>query len=168
MIKTCFSYSTAGLAGLILSACAASDGRYPSLAVRDAERVQGTFEPAPPSLPAAGNPVDNRQLSAPLTRAKEAHALFTARQDEVSALVTASRGLGPEDDRRAQALVGLADLTSLRGQTAVALSDLDQLEAEAATGFARTEDIREVQASILELIAQQDVTLDSLSEKLAQ
>ena len=94
--------------------------------------------------------------------------MFTAQKDEVNALIQASNGLGPEDARRARALIGYAELTSLRGQTALALSDLDQLEASAATQFKRTKDISDLQASIQQMLAQQDEALDSLSEMLAK
>ena len=153
---------------LSLGACASADGRYPSLAIRDSERAQGTLAPLPPTDGAEAGMTDMDAILAPLERAQAAHAEFTAQQDQVSAIVLASRGLGPEDDRRARALVGLAALTSLRGQTALALADVDQLEVRAATEFKRTKEIRDLQASIVQLIQQQDETLDSLAELLAQ
>lgn len=156
------------LLAFALGGCASADGRYPSLAVRDAERATGMLTPAAPAPPAKNGVVDTEQLLAPLDRAQAAHAQFTMRQSEVKTLVLSSSGHGPEDDARARALVGLADLTSLRGQTALALSDLDQLEASAATQFGRTNEIRDLQASIQQMIAQQDAALDSLSEMLTK
>ena len=156
------------LLAFALGGCASADGRYPSLAVRDAERAQGTLTPSPPEQPTGTGITDLDGLMAPLDRAKEADAMFTAQKDEVNALIQASNGLGPEDDRRARALIGYAELTSLRGQTALALSDLDQLEASAATQFKRTKDISDLQASIQQMLAQQDEALDSLSEMLAK
>lgn len=158
----------AAVAGLSLTGCASSDGRYPSLAVRDTERVQGTLEPAPSDQPEVIGIENLDALIAPVDRAKEAHAQFTAIEDEVRTLVNASRGVGPEDDRRAQALAGFAQLTSLRAKTALALSDLDLLEVKAATGFTRTQEIREFQSTILRLIEQQDATLDSLNEAMTR
>ena len=156
------------LIAFALAGCASADGRYPSLAVRDAERAQGTLSPSPPDEPFVIGVTDAEALFAPHTKASETHALFNEQLGDVTELVRASSGLGPEDDRRARALVGLASLTSLRGQTALALSDLDQLEAAAATQFKRTNEINDLQASIQKMIAQQDAALDSLTEMLSQ
>ncbi|MEO1220390.1 MAG: hypothetical protein AAFY42_03425 [Pseudomonadota bacterium] len=168
MTKPSLQIGLIAILALALGACASADGRYPSLAIRDAERAQGTLNPRPSTDDAVDGITDMDALLAPLDRAQEAHAEFTAQKDQVNALVLASRGIGPEDDRRARALVGLAALTSLRGQTALALADLDQLEVSAATEFKRTREIRDLQASIQQLIQQQDQTLDSLAEMLAQ
>jgi hypothetical protein len=168
MMKLPTLYTFSVLLAFALGGCASADGRYPSLAVRDAERAQGTLDPSPPIEAEVVGTTDMNALLAPLDRAQEAHAKFAAQQDEVTALALASRGVGPEDDRRSRALVGLAALTSLRGQTALALADLDQLEIAAATEFKRTKEIRDLQATIRQLIAEQDTTLDSLTGMLAQ
>lgn len=161
-------FCMATLIGFSLAGCASADGRYPSLAVRDAERVQGSFEPAPTDQNAATGTINPETLDAPFKRASDAHARFTAMQPEVRALVSASRGLSRENDRRARALVGFATLTSLRSQTALALSDLDLLEVNAATGFERTREIRDFQNAVLRMITQQDAALDSLNEAMKQ
>lgn len=158
----------AAVFGFSLSGCASADDRYPSLAVRDAERVQDTLEPALSDQPEVIGQSNLDALVAPVDRAQEAHAQFTAMEGQVRSLVFASRGIGPEDDRRAQALAGFAQLTSLRAKTALALSDLDLLELKAATGFKRTQEIREFQSTILKLIEQQDKTLDSLNEAMTR
>jgi|GEM_PF-352906 len=163
MIKVYFSSAIAGLAGLLLSGCAASDGRYPSLAVRDAERVSGEFTPQaePTSVPVALP--DSDRIDSAIATAKQANAEFFSQSDEVGALVAASRGTGRESDARARALVAVASLTSLRGQTAGALGQLDTLEAQAATRFAETVAIRDAQATVLRMLSAQDQILDSLA-----
>lgn len=156
------------LVSLSLTGCASADARYPSLAVRDAERVQGTLEPASSEEPSVIGISNLDALTAPHDRAREAHARFTAMESEVRNLIAASSGLGPEDDRRARALAGFAQLTTLRAQTALALSDLDLLEVKAATGFKRTREIRDFQSSIIEMIEQQDAALDSLDKAMTR
>lgn len=100
--------------------------------------------------------------------AGDAHILFDLESEDVSRLVEASRGLGPEDDIYARALIGLASLTSLRAQTAGALADLDSMEALAATRFAPLGDVHEAQNYVTGLIADQDKALDQLSQALSQ
>ena len=163
MIKAYFSSAIACMAGLVISGCAAPDGRYPSLAVRDAERVSGEFTPqAQPT----GVPVvqpDSGRIDTAIASAKQANIKFLSQSDEVSALVAASRGTGQESDVRARALVGVASLTSLRGQTAGALSQLDALEAQAATSFAETGAIRDAQATVVRMLSAQDQILETLT-----
>ena len=156
------------LLAFAVGGCASADGRYPSLAVRDAERAQGTLEPAAPAVPSVIAITNLESLDAAINRAEATHTKFTSLQGDVAALVSASRGLGPENDTRARALIGVAQLASLRAETALALADLDVMEAKAASGFKRTKDIRDFQAVIMKLLAQQDETLDSLSETLSQ
>ena len=52
------------LLALPLAACAAGSGDYPSLAIRDAERVEGSFETGTPlpDLPPPPSPLELRML----------------------------------------------------------------------------------------------------------
>ena len=70
-------------AALLVAGCAASSDRYPSLAVRDVERAEGTFDPVPgPQLDVPEVEVDvGPDLGAGLTSlvadAQAAHTAFT-------------------------------------------------------------------------------------------
>jgi len=156
------------LLGLSITGCASSDDRYPSLAVRDAERAMGTLSTANPGTNILAETPDFAPVQAALDRAKRANDAFVAEQAGVRDLVLATRGLSIENDRRSRALVGLARLTSLRSQTALALADLDQIEVRAATAFADVKDIRRAQSSVLRLVTAQDTVLDSLDEGLTR
>lgn len=164
--QMCFAISLGLALNAALAGCAGADGRYPSLAVRDAERVQGTLTPTNDEPEISSQAPQIEAIEAIIGQAQSAHASFSAQKGEVSALVMSARGFSIEDDRHARALTGLAQLTSLRGQTALALSQLDLMEAKAATGFKRTQDIRALQNAILRMIAEQDATLETLSETL--
>lgn len=151
---------------ITLAGCAGSSDKYPSLAIRDAERVTGQFTPsAPEAEPVA--PVVSRQVTADIIgRAYGLRQRFDAAETNAAQLVRAARGAGPESDSWAQALVALAELTSIRGQTAIVLADLDDLESKAATSFAPTDNIRAAQIQVAHLVKEQDAALDSLSAQL--
>lgn len=168
MIKAPIFIAFAGLTVTFLSACAGADDRYPSLAVRDAERVQGSLTPAPSADNTPPRVVDAGSINTALEQARSAHSEFTKHQGEVGQLVVAARGLSSDDDRRAEALSGMAQLISLHGQTNLALGDLDTLEAQAASDFGETEQIRAAQVSVLRMVATQELMLESLNENLAQ
>ena len=152
----------------MLGGCAAADGRYPSLAVRDAERVSGTINPSAPDIQTPITPLNLAPIKAAIARAEAANSKFASQTVEVRTLVAAARGSGLDSDRRSHALAALAGLTSLRGQTALALADIDLLEAKAASGFERTQEIREAQSAVVRLVMAQDEALDSLSAQLAR
>ena len=156
----------AGLAALLLTGCAASNDRYPSLAVRDAERVTGEFTPAYMDDPAPTYTTDRRRIGDALEQARTAHGQFTQAQPGVLGLARAASGRGNDSDARAQALSAMAELTTLRGQTVMALSDLDRLEAEAATLYADLSDIREAQVYVAGLVGEQDAALDSVARAM--
>lgn len=163
LTRGCITVSCA----LALSACAAEAGKYPSLAIRDAERVSGQFTPSPPSSPLPAEPVASpSDLSAILERAYGLQRQFDTAEPGAQVFVRAAQVDGALDGARSRALVAVAELTSLRGQTALILSDLDQLEIEASTRFAPTETIRAAQADVATIISAQDAAIDALGEEL--
>jgi hypothetical protein len=153
---------TAGIACL-LGACSANPDRYPSLAVRDAERVTGTFDPAQRPAPEPVAPVaDAITLDALVARADAAHKRFLDSAPGTTRLVESSQGLGPESNEWSRAQTALADLQSHRSDAAIALGDIDLLAAEAATTFAPREEIAAAQAKVSAWVDEQDRTLTRL------
>lgn len=116
-------------AGILLQACAAS-GDYPSLAVRDVERVEGSGTPAAgtasaiPALPPASADLTTR-LAGLVDVARQAHGRFEARQ---AATQRAVAGAGTVlSDSWAAGQVALSDLQTARSGALTALAELDQL-----------------------------------------
>jgi hypothetical protein len=156
----------ASISALALSACAGASEKYPSLAIRDAERAVGQFSPAPPEPTAPTYVVDRTSIGDALDRARQSHERFLARRPDAADLAQAAAGRGNESDIRARALVALADLTSMRGETAIALADLDRLEVEAATVFAPAGEVAEAQSYVARLVGEQDQALDAIAREM--
>ena len=153
----------------LLSGCAGSVVRYPSLAVRDVERAQGQFAPVDAPERAPVSPVASADdLSALVIRASQSHTRFIETRPAVRQLVSAARGQGIDSNARQLALVALADLTALHSDTAIPMNDLDLLKAKAATSFAPVEAIDIARAAVAQLLAEQERELDSLASEVAQ
>lgn len=149
-----------------LAACAAGSADYPSLAIREAERVSGTFDPAtaaepapPPAQPSADLLQRLSQLRA---AAASAHRSFLESVPGARRQVQAARGSGVESNLWAAAQVAVANLDSARSQTAVPLGDLDLMFADAALAFELREPIVDARGEVAEMIAQQDAILAEL------
>ena len=150
-----------------LTACASTGGDYPSLAIRDAERAEGTFEPAeaaeeapaPPAPPSADLLERLAQLE---TEATAAHRAFLEAAPGARRAVATARGAGVETDSYADAQVALADLDSHRSRAAVALGDIDLLFADATLAFELRDPIVDARNAIIALIAEEDAVLAEL------
>lgn len=156
--------SLLALSIVALSACASTNDRYPSLAIRDAERVTGAFEvtpPAPPPLPPIA-PETAGRLGQLRAQAASAHQTFLAAVPGARRAVSAARGAPITDDRWAAAQVALADLDSSRSQAAIALGHLDLLFADAALAQVQREEIVGARAEVSALIAEEDRVLAEL------
>lgn len=162
------------VASLVVSAClggcAASADRYPSLAIRDIERVSGTFDvdPAsaepPPALPAS----ELDTIPGLVATAQSAHQRFIAAAPSARRQVAAAIGANVNDNSWASAQVALADLESLRSQAAIPLGDLDRLNAEAAITFADSQAVDQARAEVLTMIEEEDQVLAELRGRLTR
>jgi hypothetical protein len=129
MIRAFVSTAVPLVAAALLQGCAAST-EFPSLAVRDVERAQGSGLPAQgsaealPALPAASADLTTR-LAGLLDVARKAHGNFQAKQPAVERTIAAA---GPSrSDAWTSAEVALSDLQTSRSGALTALADLDQL-----------------------------------------
>lgn len=151
----------------LLAACASPEGEYPSLAIRDIERVSGSLEvePAPPPpAPPAATLASLDELAA---SARAAHQRFLSAEPGARELTAAASGAARGTEAWARAQVAIANLEAQRSQTMIALADLDRIYVDAATSALATESISDVRSEIDELVAQQDATIRSLLGRLA-
>lgn len=158
------------LSAILLSGCAAPRADYPTLAIRDAERVEGSFS--------ADTPVPNPPAEIPLNlemterlillqaSAALAHRTFLNAVPSAGQLVDAASGAGAESNRWASAQIALADLDSARSQTAIPLADLDMLHADAALTLEQRRDIINARNAVTGMIAEQDAVLSTLHGKM--
>ncbi len=155
---------------LLVAACATrEDPRFPSLAMRPAERVTGTMAPGTPEPPPpALTPTTGDRLAALRGQALAAHRLFGEHRGRTAALAAAGRGAAPGSESWSVAQVALADLESSRSEAMIALADLDRLYVEASLAAAQSGGSPELDAvakareEVAGWIAEEDAVLAGL------
>ncbi len=156
------------LAALLLAGCAASSDRYPSLAVRDVERAEGTFEPVPgpqlyvPEVETDIGPDLGSGLAKLLEEAQSAHTAFTRAVPTAQRRVQAASGSSIGSDSWASAQVALSDLDSARSNAAIVLGELDTLFTAATVQAQDASAIVEVRDAVIAMVAEEDLVLERL------
>jgi hypothetical protein len=154
-------------AALGLSACASGPAEeYPSLAIRDAERLSGTLEVEPytPPLPAPAILASLEELT---QTARAAHADFVEALPGVRRIVSAasSSPVGSEAWSNAQVAVGSLELR--RSAAMIALAELDQIYVETSINGEALAPVEAVQEQVASLVAQQDAVINELVAALS-
>ncbi len=155
-----------------IAGCATTADRYPSLAIRDVERAEGQFEPAPSTpldvpevTPLAGAPLADR-LAALGADADAHHRAFLSAQPAAARLAKVAAGSAIATPAWASAQVALADLDSLRSRTAVVLADLDTLMVAGAVQAENVAAIESVRQQVIAKVAEEDAVLARLRAQL--
>jgi hypothetical protein len=157
---------------LLASACSTTEGEFPSLARRPAERVSGTAEPAPaPPIPTVAEPVAP-DLAARLARieasARSGHAKFLSREPRARSTVGAARGAVVASESWSVATVAVAELEAARSEVMIALADLDSLYAAERVAGSDGVAVGLVRDRVVALVVQEDRVLAELGGRLAQ
>jgi hypothetical protein len=155
-------------AALLLAGCAGGPSAdYPSLDIRDVERVRGTLAPPPgPPPPAPMSPAALSELGDLRAAVAEIHARFLAAAPEAQGTVRAAAGAPVGAERWARAQVALAGLEAIRSEAMVPLADIDRLYVDAATSGGATAEIDAARAEATALLAEEDRLIASLLASL--
>ncbi|MFC4256097.1 hypothetical protein GRI97_11790 [Altererythrobacter xixiisoli] len=154
------------LLGLSLGACARASTDYPSLAIRDVERAQGTMLPPAPYIPPPISAATGDQLTRLAQQADAAHREFGTLADRARRAVTAARGQGPGSDNWAVAQVAVAQLESQRSATMIQLADLDRIFVDAAAQGNELTRIEEVRQKVSAMVDSENLLIDELLRSL--
>jgi len=148
---------------LLLQACSTRDG-YPSLAIRDSERVNMSMAAPEASLftpaPAPQAMIDTLDLLA--ANAVAANGRFLAATGGVEASVEQAAGSAIGSEEWAVAQVEIAGLESLRSDTMLALADIDRIFVASVVDGAEFDAAAKTRNEIALMIAEQDRVISSL------
>jgi hypothetical protein len=150
------------LACAATAACASAPGEYPSLAIRDAERVSGTLQPAEPYVPTPAAPVVLANAAVLVEQAAAAHESYRGKLAGARSAVQAARGAGFGSEPWAVASVAIAGLETERSRAMIALADLDRLAVAAATEGGATGELAAAQARVDAMVAEETAGIDGL------
>jgi hypothetical protein len=164
-----------GFAACLAGCATARDDGFPSLALRDAERVTGTLAPPPPpARPSIVPEAAVSRLASLRAQALTAHQTFGQGRARAGALVQAARGAAVGSESWAVAQVALAGLEATRSQAMVALADVDRLyvtaseSASATGGSAELDTVVRARDEVSGWIAQEDAVLAGLRGSLRE
>jgi hypothetical protein len=154
--------------GCLLGACATPSEEYPSLALRDAERVTGTLQPPPPApyVPPPTPPAVIDRLDQLAGEATSAHQAFLAEAPRARSAVAAARGTAPGADSWSVAQVAVAGLESSRSKAMIVLADIDRLYVDAAVGGEELERIGATRDRVAMQVDEQNATIAGLLGEL--
>ena len=152
---------------LLLAGCA-STGNFPSLDIRDSERVTGTIA-APEgaiftSTPAT--PATLADLDALAVRIRAAHQRFTATLDEARRIVGRAAGSGTGSDAWSAPQVAVANLESIRSEAMIALADIDRVHVDAHVNGGDIARSTALRAEMGALVAEEDRIITGLLQAL--
>ena len=156
---------------VMLSACASTSDRYPSLAIRDAERAHGTAqqaEPTPPPAPVQPSAELSQRLGQLRAQAGRGHQAFLAAAPRTRAAVNAARGSAVASDAWVAAQVSLSSLEITRNDTMTAMADLDKLRLETEVSGGAVEAVSATQAQVNTILNEENALLRQLSASLRQ
>ena len=154
-----------------LSACASMSDRYPSLAIRDAERIHAAAEaaePAPPPPPIQPSAELTRQLGQLRAEASRAHQAFLDAAPRTRSLVNAARGSSTASDAWISAQVSLSQLEITRRQTMTAMADLDKLLMQTELSGGATDAVAATQEQVGRMLDDENATMRQLAGSLRQ
>ncbi|HTN13667.1 MAG TPA: hypothetical protein VL094_02550 [Sphingomonadaceae bacterium] len=156
-------------AALALAGCATDDGVYPSLSIRDAERVSGVFDPveAEPFVPAPQGAETLGRIGKLRADAQASHTRFLSAAEKARSPVAAARSAQPGADAWSVAQVALADLAGIRSESMISLAELDLLYVDAQTEGQELAEIESARADVDRLATEEDRLLDSLNSQVA-
>lgn len=148
----------------LAAGCArAPEGAYPSLAIRDVERVAGTLvPPAPPAPPAPPTPATLDRLGALTAQAQAANARFLAAAPAARRTVGAGANAAVGSEAWAQAQVALAGLETVRSEAMIALADLDRIYVDAAIASVALGRIEADRAAVTAMVDEQNALIAAL------
>lgn len=155
----------------LTAACAKDqEGRYPSLAIRDVERIEGSAQvvtPAPAApVPDAPSPDLLIRLDQLTTQAGQAHNEFLARTPTTERNVRAAAGSAIASDRWVSAQIALAELERSRSQLTIALAELDALRVAAELDGAGIAEIGATWKNVDEMAQAENAIISRLISQL--
>lgn len=152
---------------LLLAACA-TPNEFPSLAIRDSERVSGTIAPPPAPIytppPLSTATVD--MLGALSARVRDAHARFMVEATPARAAVGRAAGSSAGSESWSNAQVALAGLQVIRSDAMIALADIDRIHVDTHLAGGDIGWTGQVRTEASALVAEEDRLIGALLTQL--
>lgn len=155
---------------LTAGGCTGASGKYPSLAIRDAERVSGTAQPVDGD-PAPVTEMPSPELAGRLEQlsgdARRAHDSFIAAAPAARSAVSAADGSSVASDSWVAAQMAVAGLEASRSRLLIALAQLDSLHVNAQLEGGGKDAVASARDAVDAMAREEDEALAALLARLA-
>lgn len=157
-------------AAILLAGCAKDQELYPSLAIRDGERVTGMVQPAPgeAETPSAGAPQAPGNLAKYRADAADAHRRLLAAADTARGPVAAARGSEAGSDLWSAAAVAIGNLEAIRSETMIALAEIDLLYIAAQTEGRDVAELVGALSQVNAMVLEEDRLIAAMNQTLGR
>lgn len=157
-------------AALLLAGCAKDQELYPSLAIRDQERVTGVANPVAPALlpPAAQAPQASGNLAKYRADAADAHRRLLAAADAARGPVAAAQGAEMGGDAWSAAAVAVGNLEAIRSETMIALAEIDLLYIAAQTEGRETPELVGALSQVNAMVLEEDRLIAAMNQTIGR
>ncbi len=153
---------------VLLAGCSTSASDYPSLSIRNEERVTGVFDPVEAEPYVTTPPTEELTGRVDQLRAM-ALAANTRFQDATKKAHTpVARAQGAEEGTEAWSLaqIAIAELESSRSDAMIALADLDRLFVDAELDAVQSEKVKQARDEIEQIVHTQDEVIAAFFSEL--
>ncbi len=151
------------LASAALGACA-TPADYPSLSIRDTERVSGSISApeGPISLPDPPSAATLGEIDSLVAQVRDAHRNFLTAADDARSPVNSARTAQMGSPEWSVAQVAIANLESMRSSAMIALADLDRLYIDTTVQGDEAGAIETARTDVTAIVTDQDRLIASL------
>jgi hypothetical protein len=155
--------------GLILAGCAKDQELYPSLSIRDQERVTGVATPvAPAPLPPAPAPQESGNLAKYRADAADAHRRLLAAAEAARAPVAAARGSEIGSDAWSAAAIAVANLEAIRSEAMIAAAEIDLLYVAAQTEGRDSAELVSALSQVNTMVLEEDRLIAAMNQTIGR
>lgn len=153
-----------------LAGCAADQENYPSLAIRDQERVSGVFDPveADPFVPTPQSGEVLNNLASLRADAAAAHSRVLAAAERARVPVAAARGAEIGGDAWSAAAIALADVEAGRSETMLALAQIDLIHTAARIEGGELDGIVSALSEVEAMLIEEDRLIAALNQTIGR
>jgi hypothetical protein len=156
-------------AATILAGCARDQELYPSLAIRDQERVTGVATPvAPAPPPPVSAPAGSGNLAKYRADAADAHRRLLVAAEAARAPVAAARGSEMGSDAWSVAAIAVGDLEAIRSETMIALAEIDLLYVAAQNAGTPPPDLVAASSQVNAMVLEEDRLIAGMNQSIGR
>jgi hypothetical protein len=154
---------------LLVAGCATDSELYPSLSIRDEERITGVFEPVEPEpyIPTPPNADTLGRIAQLKSNAMDSHGRLLELAERARGPVAAARGAALDSDAWAIASIAIANVEAQRSETLLAVAELDLIYVRTHEVAGEVGDISSALNEVSLILLEEERLIDAFHASLA-